>query len=640
MGWGAGRGGASVLLALLLAVRAAAQPAIDDTTLVVDTIATQLAAPVAMAFLAPDDLLVLEKNSGRVRRVLHGVVQPVPVLDVAVNGDSERGLLGIAVNSETPPRVFLFYTEVADPDGDGLPDAGAPLGNRVYRYTWNAVAGRLEARTLLLDLPATPGPNHNGGALLLGPTPAAGADPTVGDGSLLHVAIGDLNRGGQLENNPAGAAPDDTGVLLRVRQDGSAAPGNPFVPYCSVTTAQPCAGDLDCPAGEHCRTAVARYFAYGVRNSFGLAIDPVTGRLWDTENGPGSYDEINLVAPGFNSGWTPLMGPDARDAQGVGQLFAMPGGASAYSDPEFSWQSPVAVTAIVFPAGGALGAAYEDVALVGDFNHGQLYRLPLDATRTGFDLGDVEGLADLVADSAAERDRLRLGRGFGGIADLEPAPDGSLYIVSVGHGAIYRLRARHPPTPTPTAIPTPTPYAVSGAVRLFAGDHAVSDVVLTASGAGTISTATASDGRFAAAPLPAGNWTLTPRRSGGVGGAISSLDAVYALEFVSGLRPLSPAQRLACDVTGEGSCSALDAVRILERAAGLLDSFAAAQACDSDWLFLPIVAPAANQTALPPLLSAGGCAMGRLVWAPLVDSLSERNFIAIPLGDVTGNWRP
>ena len=74
---------------------------------------------------------------------------------------------------EVPPKVFLYYTEVADPNGDGLPDSGTALGNRVYRYTWNASAnggqGRLEDPQLILDLPWSPGPNHDGGILALGP---------------------------------------------------------------------------------------------------------------------------------------------------------------------------------------------------------------------------------------------------------------------------------------------------------------------------------------------------------------------------------------------------------------------------------------------------------------------------------------
>ncbi len=415
---------AVVLAGVLAASVASGAPTVADGTLTVDSVLTQLDSPTSLAFLAPNDFLFLEKNTGRVRRVIAGVLQAVPVLDVAVNNDNERGLLGIAINGESPPHVFLYYTAVADPDGDGSPDSGTPLGNRVYRYTWNAGTAHLDDPQLVLDLPVLSGPNHNGGALTLGPPPTPGPTPAIGDGRALFVVIGDLNRGGQLQNNAGGAAPDDTGVILRVQQDGSAAPGNPFVPYCSVTTTQTCPTGTGCPAGQTCRTAVARYWAYGVRNSFGLAIDPMTGDLWDTENGPESYDEVNRVVPGMNSGWTPIMGPDARDPQGVGNLFAMPGGASVYTDPAYSWLATVAVTGIVFPTGGALGPAYDSVALVGDFNVGQIYRLPLNAGRTAFDFSGVTGLEDLVADSVSERDLVRLGAGFGGISDLVRAPDG------------------------------------------------------------------------------------------------------------------------------------------------------------------------------------------------------------------------
>jgi glucose/arabinose dehydrogenase len=605
--------------------------------------ATQLAAPTSLAFLGPNEFLFLEKNTGRVRRVVNGVLQSAPVLDVAVNNNNERGLLGLVINSESPPRVFLYYTEMSDPDGDGLPDTdtGTPLGNRVYRYTWNAATAHLENPQLILDLPVLAGPNHNGGVLTLGPAPTPGPTPAIGDGRPLFVVIGDLNRGGQLQNNAAGSAPDDTGVILRVQQDGSAAPGNPFVPYCSVTTTQTCPNGTGCPAGQTCRTAVARYWAYGVRNSFGMAIDPATGDLWDTENGPGSFDEINRVAPGMNSGWTPIMGPDARDPEGVGNLFAMPGGASAYSDPEYSWLTPVAVTGIVFPSGGALGPAYDSVALVGDFNVGQLYRLPLNAGRTAFDLSGVSGLEDLVADSASERDLVRLGSGFGGISDLERAPDGSIYIASVGGGAIYRLRALDPPTASPTVTATPTPFAVSGTVQFFAGTIPVPSVTVVATGAGEVSTSTAVNGTYTVSPLPAGDWTLTPHKTGGANLGISTLDAAWVLQHIAGTRPFGPAQNLACDVTGDGSCSTLDATMILQLKASIITRLPAAATCDSDWLFQPLPGPAPFQTLIQPLLSGGTmCRMGAIAYEPLVGSATGQTFVAVLLGDVTGNWTP
>ena len=423
---------------------------VSDLTLGVETWVSGLDSPTTMEFLDSDNLLVLQKGDGKVIHVVSRTPRPTPALDVPVNESSERGLLGIAINTENPPRVFLYYTEAAT-------DGGAPLGNRVYRYTWNAGLGVLESPQLILDLPSSPGPNHDGGIVLLGPTPTPGPGQ-VGDGSLLYVVIGELNRNGQLQNNPGGSAPDDTGVIFRVRQDGTAAPGNPFVPYCSVTTSQTCPGGGGCPGGETCLTQVARYLAYGVRNSFGMALDPMTGNLWDTENGPGSYDEVNLVLPGLNSGWNQIMGPDSRDPQGLGDLFNMPGGASVYSDPEFSWVTTVAPTSIVFPVGSALGAAYDDVALVGDNNFGQIYRFPLNAMRSGFDLSGFTGLSDLVADSAAERNAVRLGTGFGVVTDLQVGPDGALYAVDLIGGSIYRIAAETPtgPTATPTATPTPT----------------------------------------------------------------------------------------------------------------------------------------------------------------------------------------
>ena len=83
-----------------------------------------------------------------------------------------------------------------------------------------------------------------------------------------------------------------------------------------------------------------KYYAYGIRNSFGIAFDPLTGNLWETENGENTYDEINLVKPGFNSGWKIIMGPLSRSS-GVTEndLVSFPG--SHYTYPVFSWLKPV-----------------------------------------------------------------------------------------------------------------------------------------------------------------------------------------------------------------------------------------------------------------------------------------------------------
>jgi len=403
--------------AALLASPAAGQT-LNDGALRVRALTTPgLAFPTGLAFVGEGDILVLQKNDGKVRRVLDGAMQPGDVLDVPVNAESERGLLGIAVRpGVTPPQVYLYYTEAAV-------DGGAPLGNRVYRYLWNGAA--LVSPQLVLDLPVLAGPNHDGGVIAFSP-----------DGEL-HVVIGDLNRNGQLQNFVGGPRPDDSGVILRVEPDGAPVPGNPFTPYCSLTTTLTCGGAGDCPGAESCVTEVARYYAYGVRNSFGLAFDPVTGELWDTENGPGSYDEVNLVAAAFNSGWEQLMGPDARDPQSVGDLWDVPGAGSTYSDPEFSWNATVAPTAILFPHGSTWGPAHDDAIVVGDTNTGRLYRFELTPARDAFVLaGD---LADRVLDPGDDASPIVFGQGFGVVTDMEKGPDGDVYVVSLSAGRIYRI---------------------------------------------------------------------------------------------------------------------------------------------------------------------------------------------------------
>jgi hypothetical protein len=110
---------------------------------------------------------------------------------------------------------------------------------------------------------------------------------------------------------------------------------------------------------------------------------------------------------------------------------------------EFSWFDTVSPTAIVFPVGSGLGPAYDDVALAGDNNTGQIYALPLDTQRNAFDFSDssLASLQDLVADDQEEANLQRFGSGFGVVADLEIGPDGSLYVVSLSQGPSIAFRS-------------------------------------------------------------------------------------------------------------------------------------------------------------------------------------------------------
>lgn len=135
---------------------ALAAPSINkDPSLKVETLVNGLDTPTSMAFVDNNNILVLEK-AGQVRLVSNGMLQDKPVLQVPVDTESERGLLGIAImnstktsgttiNNNNRKYVFLYYTE----------SNGADLRNRVYRYDWDAQTKSLVDNSLILDLTGT-----------------------------------------------------------------------------------------------------------------------------------------------------------------------------------------------------------------------------------------------------------------------------------------------------------------------------------------------------------------------------------------------------------------------------------------------------------------------------------------------------
>jgi aldose sugar dehydrogenase len=409
------------------------QPIINDPNLQAEIVVEGLSWPTSMAFIDNNNILVLEKDQGTVLLISNGILQEEPVLKVDVATKGERGLLGIAIMNND--AIFLYYTESSKDNEE--------LRNRVYKYQWNEE--RLVNPILILDLPAIPGPIHNGGKLTIGPD------------NYLYVVIGDLNHEGKLQNFVNGPEPDDTGVILRVNpDDGSPAPDNPF------------------SNNDNTLSLLNKYYAYGIRNSFGIAFDPITDILWQTENGLNEYDEINVVKPGFNSGWQQVMGPISKSEVTEDELVNFPN--SKYADPVFSWFTSLAlgITDIEFLNSSKLGDKYANnifVGEIGDLTYGILYYFEVNEDRTGikfdnsgssrFDANQIivyneeikfdnsgsssqAGLTDLVADNAEEMSAIALGTNFGGITDIETGPDGFLYILTLdresdGEGKIYRI---------------------------------------------------------------------------------------------------------------------------------------------------------------------------------------------------------
>jgi aldose sugar dehydrogenase len=439
-------------------------PTVNDDTLTVEKVADGLDFPTSMAFLAPNDILVTEKTTGKVMRVTNGFVLPQPVLDVPVASAIERGLLGIAISNQPDGKtyVFLSYTESGDgvdkSDVDALVD---PLGNRLYRYEF--VDGRLINPVLLLDLTAIPingRAEHNGGKIRIGP-----------DNNVYYM-IGEV--GGhrtQAQNIIDGPAPNGLGGVLRITQDGGIVdPDDPIF-------------------GEGLPLNV--YYAMGIRNSFGMDFDPLTGNLWDTENGPVAGDEINLVFPGFNSGWFQAQGYIDEDILEHGTTIAdmVYFGKGQYADPKFVWTLPVGVTALKFLNSHRLGDQYANNMFVGDINNGLLYRFTLNEERDAIFIndtyvGNTELLEDNEIDDPKENQPLTFGQGFGGITDIQVGPDGYLYILSYT-GSIYRILPisdsivpKSQPSSTPSSPPTQngtlTSQSVSAVILGIDGDSSYS----------------------------------------------------------------------------------------------------------------------------------------------------------------------
>lgn len=403
-------------------------PELTDSDLNIELVANGIDSPTAMAFLGPDDILVLEKDKGTVQRIVNGVGLEEPVLDVSVNAEEERGLLGIAVSknaSTDRTYVFLFYTEAGDKK-----DGGEPIANRLYRY--ELVNDKLVNPKLLLDLPYLPSSDHTGGAVAIGPD--NNVYVTVGELTSTTYALNNYKFLSQ--NYEDGKEPDGRGGILRVTKDGQIAQGKGIL------------------GNEH---PLNLYYAYGIRNSFGIDFDPVTGKLWDTENGPRWGDELNLVEPGFNSGWAKVLGTwtviELVDKEGNREInkgeisHSAPAGLTDfngkghYSPPELTWDQTIAPTAIAFLDSNKLGKQYENDMFIGTV-YDRLLRFELKGpNRT--DLVLDGSLSDKVADSRIEMEDTTFAKGLGIITDIKVGPDGYLYIVSGAEspeGKIYRVR--------------------------------------------------------------------------------------------------------------------------------------------------------------------------------------------------------
>ena len=414
-----------------------------------------LSVPSSIAFI-DDTLFILQKNDGKVLSFKDDQLNTV--LDLEVSNYGEQGLLGITTVDST---VYLFFTE-------SFHDGGLALGNKIYKFEWDGKS--LTQKKLLKELPADE-VTYNGGAM-------------VSDHSgTIFAVMGEDYKAGVLQNH----LPEDSyrHFSQGMRSDEKAKRGtmdsiidtiscfnvsfkhyttnpagwgqktvisdNPWEsnPVNIVINLGECVERFfynEFSFGHWKDTSVilqieppGDYAAIGIRNSFGLAIDPVTGYLWDTENGPDKFDEINLINKKFNSGWSKVQGPSNA-------TISPPPGYDEYiyQDPKFSWELPIGITGLDF-ADSPMFQKYENWLFVSDSNNGNIYKLRLNEDRTDFifqsqHLQDkVVNIMDNSSGESESMEEILFGKNFGLVSDIEFGPDGGLYVVSLLDGTIYRI---------------------------------------------------------------------------------------------------------------------------------------------------------------------------------------------------------
>jgi glucose/arabinose dehydrogenase len=280
--------------------------------------------PVAFTFGPGRMIWYVEKGTGQVR--IHDLDTDADRLFVkvsGVNGNGERGMLGIALHPSYPnmPLVYVYATR----------SAGGRLSNQILRYRDHHGSG--VNRTVLFTSVAGGSPYHNGGRIAFGP-----------DGRL-YAIVGDAHD----SSNAQDTTNEDRGKIIRIEPDGDVPSDNPF-------------GD--------------RVWVFGIRNSFGFAFDPQTDDLWETENGPSCNDEINRIRGGENYGWGPNETCDGASPGNTNQDGPNP------ILPELFYESTIGITGVAFCDDCRLGRRNDGAAFFGAVNNGEVTRIVFNDQRT------------------------------------------------------------------------------------------------------------------------------------------------------------------------------------------------------------------------------------------------------------------
>jgi glucose/arabinose dehydrogenase len=353
---------------------AGGKPAGTSGSIRYTVIARGLQHPWSVALLPQGGFLVTERV-GHLRRIAgDGTVSP-PIAGVpAVWAQGQGGLLDVALAPDfaASHRIYLSYAEPGPGDSAGTAVATATLGDTSLG----------DVRVIYRQEPKLVGPNHFGSRIAF-------------DGKG-HVFISQGERFDRMRAQQLGML---QGKLVRLNLDGSIPSDNPFVGH----------------AG-----ARPEIWSYGHRNMQGLAVDPRSGRLWESEHGPRGGDEINLPQPGRNYGWPIISnGMDYSTNRPYPETIGTQ--AAGMESPYHVWKKSPGLSGMAFDVGHP-GSRWNNSLFLGALADRNLIRLTLDGDRI---VAEERLLDDLGA-------RIR---------DVRVAPDGSVYVLTdEDDGRLIRLQ--------------------------------------------------------------------------------------------------------------------------------------------------------------------------------------------------------
>jgi len=346
----------------------------DKVEVIVETLVRNLENPWGLAFL-PDNRMLVTERPGRLRiadadGTLSEPIRGLP--PIAARG--QGGLLDVALDPNFAQNR-LVYLSFAEDRGEGR------SGTSVARGRLNQDGTALEETQIIFrQEPGHTGNNHWGSRLVFDR-----------DGNLF-VTLGDRFDLREQAQNPA----NHLGKIVRIKPEGGAAPGNPFL---------------------NRENARAEIWSLGHRNLQSAALHPTTGELWTVEHGARGGDELNIPQKGKNYGWPVISyGVDYSGAK-IGQGTKKEG----LEQPVFYWDPSIAPSGMAFYTGDKF-PAWRGSVLVGALAGKLVSRLETDGNRV----------------TGEERMLQQLGER---IRDVRQGPDGLVYLLTDSrNGRILRMK--------------------------------------------------------------------------------------------------------------------------------------------------------------------------------------------------------